>query len=72
MKKTVSDDDSDDEGLASDEDMTKITTQFLKDELLHYDSYVKMAQPVTYNKREEKGILMVRSSQQLLHALVGE
>ena len=31
-----------------------------------------MSHPITYNKRDQKGIIMVQSSKSLLHALIGE
>ncbi len=45
--------------------------EVLHDGLVYFDSCYKTAQAVTYNKKDESGILMVRSTTQLLHAFIG-
>ena len=46
--------------------------EVLHDGLVYFDSCYKTAQAVTYNKKDESGILMVRSTTQLLHAFIGK
>jgi len=66
------DEDSDDEE-DNDEDASLMANYVakLKDELVYFESYWKATHPITYNKRDQKGILMVQSNKSLLHALVG-
>ena len=45
--------------------------EVLHDGLVYFDSCYKTAQAVTYNKKDESGILMVRSTTQLLYAFIG-
>ena len=60
-----------DEDESEEEDQEHCGDEILRDGLVYFDSCYKTAQAVTYNKKEESGILMVRSSTQLLHAFVG-
>ena len=62
-----------DEDEAADDDEVggRTVDGLLKEALVYFDTMYKGAPPVTYNKKDEKGILMVRSSRALLHAFVG-